>query len=138
MNRRLARESVLTTLYQLEFQPDEQSQIIHRQRTKLDRKTFLFYQQIVNGIQQHLNEIDQVIGKCLKSGWSIDRIASIDRAILRIAFYELLYEQETPIKVVINEAVEIAKSYSGDEASRFINGCLGKWVRENQEGQVTD
>ena len=78
------------------------------------------------------NEIDEIISK-LAIDWPIDRIGKVDRSILRLALYELR-NGETPAAVVINEAVELAKKYSSEEAAKFINGILGTFVRDKYPG----
>lgn len=133
MNRRMVREKVIQALYQLEFQPGEAKRIADETCQQVTPQREAFFQRLFFGIQAHQEEIDTTIEQLLKKGWRLSRIASVDRAILRLALYELLYEEETPTKVVINEAIELAKAFSGEESSRFINGCLGKWVREQSE-----
>lgn len=79
----------------------------------------------VDGTVEHISDIDKIISENLK-GWTIERLNKVDLAILRLAVYEMLYDDETPDGIVINEAVEIAKKYSSDQAPGFINGILGK------------
>lgn len=128
MSRRKAREKVLQALYQLEFQPDLPASLTE----ELDDEIKNFYDHLLQGVREHQQEIDQQIAPFLKQGWSISRIATIDRAIIRIAMFEMLYDKDTPRKAVINEAVELAKTYGGEESSRFVNGCLGKWFRKQE------
>lgn len=130
MSRRTVRERVLQVLYQLEFQPQEEARITDELSNDLSEEMRIFYSRILQGIRTHQEEIDPMIEKYLREGWSLNRIATLDRAVLRIAMFELIYEKNTPPKVVINEAVEMAKMYSGEESSSFINGCLGNWYRE--------
>lgn len=126
MSRRRARESVVQALYQLEFHPERPEEVMRERGEDLTGEYRDFYQQLMEGIQQHLTDIDPMIERYLKKGWSVSRLVSLDRAVLRLAVYELLFEQETPKGVVLNEAVEISKQYSGDESSRFVNGVLGR------------
>jgi N utilization substance protein B len=135
MNRRTVREKVIQALYQLEFQPAEAKRIADETRQQVSPEREAFFHRLFHGVQTHQEEIDTIIEKLLKKGWRLSRIATVDRAILRLALFELLYEEETPTKVVINEAIELAKAFSGEESSRFINGCLGKWVRERNGGR---
>ena len=79
---------------------------------------------ITNGINTHKKEIDEVIMQCA-TDWPIDKIAKVDLILLRIAVYELLFDNEVPDKVVIDEAVELAKEFGGDSTSKFVNGVLG-------------
>ncbi len=85
---------------------------------------------IANAFKEHKDEIDEQIKK-YALGWDINRLVKMDKDILRIAICELLYVQEAPLKVVIDEAVELAKKYSTDDSASFVNGILGKVVIEN-------
>lgn len=90
-------------------------------------ETVDFARQIVEGVHQNMAEIDRMISE--KSiGWSLERITNVDRAILRMAIYELVHIK-TPASVVINEAVNLAKKFSTAESSKFINGILGNLVK---------
>lgn len=138
MNRRTVREKVIQALYQLEFQPKEVERIADETCQQVSPEREAFFRRLFYGVQTHQEEIDPIIQKLLKKGWRLSRIAAVDRAILRLALFELLYEEETPTKVVINEAIELAKAFSSEESSRFINGCLGKWVRERHKGKEVE
>jgi N utilization substance protein B len=82
---------------------------------------------LVRGTIEEIEAVDQAIRRHL-TGWTFERLQLVDRAILRVATYELLYQKDIPASVAINEAVEIAKEYSGDDAFRFVNGVLdGVW-----------
>ena len=91
-----------------------------------------FARQIVFGVLPLTQDLDQLIAKYAPE-WPLDQIAAIDRNILRIAFWEFAVYHETPVKVAINEAVELAKQYGSDSAPRFINGVLGTLVDHEQE-----
>jgi transcription antitermination protein NusB len=82
---------------------------------------------IIEGIKTHVIEIDDVIQTCAPE-WPIDKIAKVDLIILRIAIYEIMFEDNTPDKVIIDEAVELAKEFGGETASKFVNGVLGTVV----------
>jgi len=86
---------------------------------------FNYAQTIVDGVVEHYEEIDDLL-ETYAQDWSIDRMPTLDRAILRCALWEILYNTEVPAGVAINEAVEIAKEYSTDESGGFINGLLSK------------
>lgn len=133
MSRRTARETAIQTLYQMEFHPEDSDAVIRERGAGLTGADHPFFQQLVQGVKNHLAVIDSVIGRFLKTGWSVERLSSVDRAILRLSVYELLFEKETPRGVVLNEAVELAKLFSGIESSRFINGVLGGIVRQLDE-----
>lgn len=92
-----------------------------------EEKTYV--QEIWNGIHEKETDILEAIKRNLKEAWSIERIAKIDLAILKLAIYEMVYSK-TPYKVVINEAVELAKKYGDDNAKAFINGILASIVKE--------
>lgn len=88
----------------------------------------IFVGQVVRNFIQHQDAVDQEISSHLKKGWKIDRIAKIDLAILRIAMTEILFYEDIPESVSINEAVNLSKKFSDDESSSFINGLLGATV----------
>lgn len=94
-----------------------------------DVKNYVF--QIANTFKEHATEIDGLVKKYAK-GWDIDRLVKIDKDILRISITEMLFIKGTPIKVVIDEALELAKKYSTDDSSSFINGILGKIIEDNK------
>ena len=78
---------------------------------------------VLSGVEAHAAELDETIERCLK-GWTLDRIAKVDRAVLRVAAYELCYARETPDAVVINEAVSLAQRFDSPTAAKFVNGVL--------------
>ena len=100
----------------------------------LTPKTREFAQRLVEGVSAQQPAIDPLIKKYAEN-WEMSRMAAIDRCILRLAAYELLHELETPINVIINEAVEIAKKFSTSESSKFVNGILDKIKLERAHGK---
>jgi N utilization substance protein B len=97
-----------------------------RAASEPDRQnSWLYARDIVDGVVDHFAEIDETI-ETYSQGWTIARMPTIDRALLRIAIWEILYNDEVPSSVAISEAVEAAKSLSTEESSGFINGVLGK------------
>ena len=120
------------------------SQEIQRQNSRSQVKLFLdcqevedtrareYVKEIARGIKENNEEITIIIEKNLKKGWTIDRISTVDLAILKLAIYEIKYKKE-PFKVIINEAVNIAKKYGEETSSAFVNGVLASVVAENQE-----
>jgi N utilization substance protein B len=86
-----------------------------------------FSRELAMGVSEHQDELDSYIERYAPE-WPVDQIAIIDRNVLRIAIYEILFLEETPVKVAINEAVELAKRFGSDSASRFVNGVLGSLV----------
>jgi transcription antitermination protein NusB len=92
-----------------------------------------FTRALVQGVADHLSELDAEIG-ARSEGWSVDRMASVDRTILRVAAYELLVGRETPVGAAIDEAVRAAKELSTEDSGRFVNGVLGKIARASAGG----
>jgi N utilization substance protein B len=88
-----------------------------------------FTRELVEGVTDHLTEIDETIG-AHSEGWTIDRMASVDRTVLRAAVYELAFDRAVPVGVAIDEAVRAAKDLSTDDSGRFVNGVLGKIASE--------
>lgn len=128
MTRRTrGREIALQVLYQLEQNPgqgpDEVSQFILRRLR--EPKLCGFAAALVGGVQKHQERIDALISEVAEN-WRIDRMAAIDRNILRLGAYELLYCEDVPTSVAINEAIELAKRYSTAQSSRFVNGILDR------------
>ncbi len=130
--RRKAREVALQFLYQLDLQ-GERDAVPHAAefwaRHPLDDDMRGFAEDIVRGATTTQPKIDEIIVRCTEH-WDLDRMAVVDRNILRLAVYELGWRVETPPKVVINEAIEIAKKFGTQESSRFINGILDRVHRE--------
>lgn len=87
--------------------------------------SWLYAREIVDGVTDHRDEIDELISTYAQ-GWTIERMPNVDRAVLRLASWELLHNPEVPAPVAIDEAVELAKQYSTDDSARFVNGVLGK------------
>nr|WP_263325780.1 transcription antitermination factor NusB [Neobacillus sp. Marseille-Q6967] len=129
MKRRTAREKALQALFQIDVSNTEPSVAIEH---VLEGKTGDDYlTNLVSGVVEHKTEIDQLIKENLEK-WTMDRLATVDRNLLRIAVYELKYcFDEVPENVVLDEAIEIAKIYGDDQSSRFINGVLSK-VKEKK------
>jgi N utilization substance protein B len=126
--RRKARVLVLQALYEVDCAAHRADEVIeHRlQETPVDNpSTEMFLRDIVNGVLSHIEFIDALIREFAPE-WPLSQIAIIDRNILRIAIYELIISsQDTPAKVIANEAVELAKLFGSDSSSRFVNGVLG-------------
>lgn len=130
MSRRLVRELVIQRQYQQLVHPEDQGDIFVSNEAKLTDEDKSYYEILRAGLATYLEEIDPYISRYVKSGWSLDRLSIVDRAVLRLAVYELLYQKDIPAKVVVNEAVDLAKAFSGEDAGRFINGILGKIIAE--------
>ncbi len=132
--RRKARELALQRLFQDDFNRDrENNQILNTlfSDDKLDANVKAFSEILVAGVSQYQDEIDRLIQKYAQH-WSKERMAIIDRNILRFSIYELFYLDDIPPKVTINEAIEIAKLYGGEDSSAFVNGILDHIHRDRQ------
>lgn len=127
VSRKLAREMAVEFLFQIEFQREAIKEQVEDFLDSLGEENFDkdYFFEIVNGVMNCLQEINETIETKAK-GWTLDRIAKIDLAILRVAIYEMRHRDDIPIGVSINEAVELAKKYGTDDSSRFINGLLGQ------------
>ncbi|MEE1071875.1 MAG: transcription antitermination factor NusB, partial [Cellulosilyticum sp.] len=101
---------------------------MEQEEKKANRAVIQFMESLYFGVFEHLQEIDEVIEK-YAANWSFSRIAKVDLSILRLAIYELKYT-DVPQKVAVNEAVEIAKTYSTEKSPKFINGILGSVIKE--------
>lgn len=136
-NRHLGRIIALQTLYEEDFRRDcddkslKISQVLKRNVGRyhhmVDDPEFI--ESLVNGVHAKQAELDAVL-QPVAPEWPIDQIARMDRIVLRIGVYELLHGTDVPPKVVINEAVELAKAFGGDNSSKFINGVLGTVLRQ--------
>lgn len=123
--RRKARESALQILFQLEFDNSQVEKTISQfwGEKKASESIKDYSSWLVKGILSHQKEIDNLI-QSASNHWRISRMAIVDRSILRMAVFELLYETHIAPAIVINEAIEIAKKYSSEEAAAFVNGIL--------------
>ncbi|MBE3102522.1 MAG: transcription antitermination factor NusB [Firmicutes bacterium] len=132
MARKPAREAAMRLLYQRNFSDEYDFNAIDGMMTELvlDDQDTPYIQDILQGFIQHQEEIDNIISEKSK-GWKFDRISKVDLSILRLALYEILYRQDIPNSVSINEGVELAKKYGSDKSGSFINGILGTYLRLN-------
>jgi N utilization substance protein B len=124
--RRHARRTTLETLYEFDIADHPPDEVLERriEANPMERAGAEFAAQLVHGVIEYQDHMDRLIARYAPE-WPLDQMAVIDRNILRIAIYEFLITNETPVKVAINEAVELAKVYGSDSAPRFINGVLG-------------
>lgn len=130
MSRRVARRGLMKLLYQMDINSDYSDESIdfYFENNSFEDDEIEFIRENISKMIEKSDEIDNIIKSNLE-GWSLDRISNIDRQILRIAVYEL-YFTSTASNIVINEAVEIAREYSSNEAPKFINGILGTVYRK--------
>ena len=141
MSRTLARETAFRALFQLDFNNGEidEKDIFEglaigaaidaaeefNPKDDLNKENLLYVSKTVKNVRARLEEIDEIITSYLKKNWTLSRLASADRNILRLAVYELKFaEDKIPVGVAINEAVKLAKKYGTDDSGRFINGVL--------------
>ena len=133
MNRSEIREQAFKLMYSLEIQKnenlEEQVELYLESNEILDQNAIEYIKDTVFGIEDNKEEIIKKIEKNLKEDWKIERISKIDLVILKLAIYEIKYK-ELPYKVVINEAVELAKKYGEDNSKNFVNGILASIVKE--------
>jgi N utilization substance protein B len=141
MKRRVAREIALQSLYQMEMNEvsiqEAVASAVHEaendNEAELDvageklSSEYIF--ELVEGTYTHKQNIDEMLEEYLK-GWQMDRLSRIDREVLRLAVYEMVYRDDVPPKVVVNEAIELSKHFGTDESGKFVNGVLGKMIKE--------
>ena len=129
--RTKARASAVALLYSSDIVDENVVTIVGEGRYPDDDFEFPEYAEgLVKGVADHIDEIDDKL-EAASENWALDRMPVVDRAILRLAVYEMLYVNDVPVSVSINEAVELAKAYGGeDDSSRFVNGVLGRIARQ--------
>lgn len=133
MSRKKAREGLVFLMYQSLFDNSVNADKIDLFIENFDYNKVQadYIKNGYNTINQHIDEIDSVISKNLKN-WSIERMYKLDLSVLRVAVYEILYEEKTPNEVAVNEAVEIVKTYGTTDSSKLINGILGTILRSRK------
>lgn len=126
MNRHLSRVIIMQSLYEWDFRPNSNiDDIIRRNIDNYEEDADKdFINSTINGVCENVNTIDKKITDSAPE-WPIEQISTIDKIVLRIAVYEILYSKDMPPKVSINEAVELGKTFGGENSSKFINGVLG-------------
>ncbi len=134
ITRRKSRENAVILLYQGDLLNKDIEEILENEAA-FGREIDDFTHELVLGVSKNKKEIDKTI-KNVVENWTLERIAIIDRNILRVAIYEMIYEKDIPLKVSVDEAIEIAKTLGQKEDTpKFINGILGKILLEIQEGK---
>lgn len=134
--RTKARKRALDMLFQADVLEISVDEVVGaeagRAANEPDRvASWMYAREIVDGVVDHRDEIDELISSYAQ-GWTIDRMPNVDRSILRIASWEILHNPEVPSAVAINEAVLLAKEYSTEDSSRFVNGVLARIVEHSQ------
>lgn len=128
-----AREDALALLYSADITESDAIALIEEGDIPEDVELGEYAESLVRGVVAHREEIDERLS-ATSENWSVDRMPVVDRALLRLAVYELVYVDDVPVSVAIDEAVELAKVYGGeDESSRFVNGVLGRIARTMEE-----
>lgn len=134
MGRKEAREEAFKILYQVDIQKEEDfSHVleIHTREYPAERKKDQEYiDDVVNGVFVHVESLDRFISEGVKS-WTLNRISKVDKAILRLALYEIFYRDDIPDSISIFEAVELIKKYDSEEAGGFVNGILRSILRKS-------
>ncbi|NJD03551.1 MAG: transcription antitermination factor NusB [Ruminiclostridium sp.] len=133
MGRRASREIAMKLLYQLEIQKDDREEQIHRvlEENSFTGKDREYVSGVIDGVQENLLFIDKAI-EIHSKGWKIGRISKIDLSIMRLSIYEICFRDDIPYNVSVNEAVELAKKYSTEDAGSFVNGILSKVSRVSE------
>lgn len=138
-SRHLSRSIAMQSLYEWDFHGKQEGELERITQKNVDEfgiglESFDFIWAIVNGVKENLETIDKIIEKTAPE-WPIAQINILDRNVLRIGIYELLYENkdEVPPKVAINESIELAKNFGGENSRKFINGVLGTIYREMEK-----
>lgn len=138
MSRRVAREKALQAIFQVDLvnaKPEKAVQYVIEE-SELDSEDKQFARDLVYGTLEHMAEFDRYISQYAEQ-WELDRMANVDRNILRLALFEMKYRDEIPYKVSINEAIELAKVFSGEQSGKFVNGLLDN-IRKNELQDVTE
>jgi N utilization substance protein B len=125
--RHQARELALKVLFQLEGSDDDPEEVLryHAAEGASTEETTSFARQLMRGVLTNREKLDEILSEASEH-WKLDQMAKVDRIILRIAIYEIAIDRKVPTKAAINESIELAKTFSGDEAGRFVNGILGR------------
>ncbi|MEA3272781.1 MAG: transcription antitermination factor NusB [Patescibacteria group bacterium] len=142
-SRHLSRTIAMQSLYEWDFKDEDKSkltQIVDHNISEFAPgiKDSSFIHDLVKGIIDNLEEIDKTIQKYAPQ-WPIDQITLVDRNVLRLGVYELVFYKSTPSRVAINEAIEVAKSFGGESSGKFINGVLGAIYKERlKRGEIKE
>ncbi|OIJ20309.1 transcription antitermination factor NusB [Anaerobacillus alkalidiazotrophicus] len=124
MKRRLARVKAVQSLFQVDMSGTDKNEAISNVLEDNEKKDE-FLERLVTGTLDHLETIDKLFSEHLQN-WKIDRVGNVDRAVIRMGIFEMMFIDEIPINVSLNEAIDVAKSFGGEESGRFVNGVLSK------------
>jgi len=125
--RHRARELALKVLFQLENSPDDLDQALdyHVSDDRATPDVAEFAGELVRGVVANRDALDETI-QAASTNWKLDQMGRVDRVVLRMAVYEIAVSRKVPVRAAINESIELAKTFSGEESGRFVNGILGK------------
>ncbi|MHB8918740.1 MAG: transcription antitermination factor NusB [Desulfocucumaceae bacterium] len=125
MGRRQSREAALQVLYQVDVGGADPDKALAdtAELNEIDPDDLIFTRELVLGSMSHMEDIDRIIAT-LSKDWNIERLARVDHNIMRIAIFEIIHRDDIPFGVTVNEAVELAKTFGGEDSGRFINGIL--------------
>ncbi|MCM8803845.1 MAG: transcription antitermination factor NusB [Candidatus Omnitrophica bacterium] len=141
MNRRKAREYALKILYMIDIRKENYLSIIDEFwqsiKEKVNGKVKEFSNEIVKGVMENIEKIDKIISD-VSLNWEIERMSYIDRNILRIGTYEIIFKNDIPYAVSINEAIEISKEYGDNDSPKFVNGILHKIKEIVEKGGINE
>ncbi len=134
MSRKSAREASVCLLYAFTITGELDFDILQQtmEPTALDKEDMAYLENVTQGVVAHLSELDQKITEKAR-GWRIQRLGKVDLSILRLALYEMSHQQDVPVSVAINEAIELAKRYGDVKSGQFVNGILGAVSREEEQ-----
>ena len=135
MSRRIARELAFQILFQVDIGRNPWQEILTRviAENELPEKSRVFLEELVSGTIANLSAVDAQIKKYAQD-WKLERMANTDRNILRLAVFELKFQQDIPVGATVNEAVELSKRYGDEESGKFVNGILGALVKDDPKG----
>lgn len=131
-NRRRSREIAMRLVYEMSISKETYNDVLQNYKENTEDKDsdldYDYIENVLKGVSSNLEIIDSKIEENLKN-WKLYRVSKINLAILRIATYEILFEEDIPQKVSVNEGIELAKKYSEDKSAAFINGILGSMIK---------
>ena len=132
MNRRKSREIAMELLFEMSINKESYEEILGNFKentdTDLNDIYFDYLERVVTGVQENTKDIDKKIVENLKN-WKFNRLSKVDLAILRIAIFEIMFSEDVPDKVAVNEGIELARKYSSDNSPTFVNGVLGNIIK---------
>jgi N utilization substance protein B len=134
VSRKEARELAFQGIYQMDILKEKARTIIDNLLSERPIKDIEYFQDVLLGVEGNLQIIDEKIKKYSKN-WKLERLSKVDKAILRLATYEILFKEDIPDIVAINEGVELAKNYSNEDSPKFINGLLDQIRKEKEMGE---